>query len=63
MFLRSFFVDPFGFSLSINTLNKMLKYPKTELLINFMYRYISMAINNDANEDNMNKLFGTSNSK
>lgn len=55
-----FFVDPFGFSLSINTLNRMLKYPKTELLINFMYRYISMAINNDANEDNMNKLFGTS---
>ena len=38
------FVDPFGFSLSMELLNSLLMFPGVELLINFMYRYVDMAI-------------------
>ena len=52
------FVDPYGFDLSMNLLNRMLKLPRCELLINFMYRYINMAINQPVQSSNMDSLFG-----
>ncbi len=56
-----FFVDPFGFKLSLKILNRILSYRYNEILINFMYRYINIAINNPnhGQEENLNNLFGT----
>ena len=54
------FVDPYGFSLSMEFLNKFLGFPASELLINFMFRYIDMAITHDEQDDNMDTLFGSS---
>jgi three-Cys-motif partner protein len=33
-----FFIDPFGYSLDFEVLEKMMSYPKNELLINFMFK-------------------------
>ncbi len=52
------FVDPYGFSLSMDFLNQILSFPTTELLINFMYRYIDMAITHEGQDENMDRLFG-----
>lgn len=54
------FVDPYGFSISMKFLNEILQFPATELFVNFMYRYVDMAIRHTGHEDNMNALFGTS---
>lgn len=54
------FVDPFGFTLPMRLLNQLLAFPKCELLINFMIRYVDMAIRGDAdNSQNLDKLFGS----
>ena len=52
------FVDPFGFTLSMELLNDLLAFPSCELLINFMYRYVDMAIHHPAQASNMDSLFG-----
>jgi three-Cys-motif partner protein len=52
------FVDPYGFKLSMDLLNDLLGFPQCELLINFMYRYVDMAIHNPAQAANMDSLFG-----
>jgi three-Cys-motif partner protein len=52
------FVDPYGFSISMDFLNEILSFSTTELLINFMYRFIDMAITHDDQTENMNALFG-----
>jgi hypothetical protein len=54
------FVDPYGFSLSMNLLNTLLSFPKCELFINFMYRYVEMAIFQEDQATNMDNLFGFS---
>ena len=54
------FVDPYGFSLSMNLLNTLLSFPKCELFINFMYRYVEMAIFQEEQATNMDNLFGSS---
>ena len=54
------FVDPYGFKLSISLLNDFLQYGQSELLINFMYRYINMAIAHESQSANMDELFGCS---
>lgn len=53
------FIDPYGFSLSMDLMNMLLSFPQSELFINFMFRYVDMAIRNDTQEDNMNRLFGS----
>ena len=53
------FIDPYGFTLSMQLMNRILSYPKSELLINFMFRYVDMAIHNEPQKENLNKLFGT----
>lgn len=52
------FVDPYGFSLSMDLLNNLLSFRQCELLVNFMYRYIDMAIHRDVQASNMDSLFG-----
>lgn len=52
------FVDPYGFTLSMDLLNDLLSFEKCELLINFMYRYVDLAIHLDPQSANMDSLFG-----
>ena len=52
------FVDPYGFQLSMELLNSLLQFRGCELLINFMYRYIDLAIHNPDQANNMDTLFG-----
>src|SRR3990172_12108658 len=53
------FVDPYGFTISMGLLNQFIAFPTCELLVNFMYRYIDMAIHQPAQADNMDALFGS----
>lgn len=52
------FIDPYGFNLSMDLMNMLLSFSQSELFINFMLRYVDMAIQNGTQEDNMNRLFG-----
>ncbi len=52
------FVDPYGFSISVDLLNEILSFPATELLVNFMYRYVDMARTHSDQYENMELLFG-----
>lgn len=54
------FVDPYGFTLSMDLLNDLLAFPNCELLVNFMYRYVDLAIHQPSQSANMDALFGTS---
>jgi three-Cys-motif partner protein len=54
------FVDPYGFVLPMNLLNDLLSFSRCELLINFMYRYVDMAIRHESQAANMDALFGSS---
>src|SRR5690606_19910537 len=45
-------------TLSMDLLNALLRIPQFELLINFMYRYVDMAMRLPAQEHNMDRLFG-----
>ena len=53
------FVDPYGFKLSMQFMNRLLDAGRTEVLINFMYRYVDMAVHRDSTAPILNKLFGT----
>src|SRR5207247_8054784 len=53
------FVDPYGFKLSMPLLNRFLKAGKTELLVNFMFRYVDMAMYKEDKKSILNELFGT----
>ena len=52
------FVDPYGFKLSMDLLNSLLRFRGCELLINLMYRYINMATTRPEHSSNMDALFG-----
>ena len=52
------FVDPYGFTLSMELLNDLLAFRSCELLINFMFHYVNMAIHHPAQASNMDSLFG-----
>lgn len=54
------FIDPYGFSISMAFLNQLLAFRTCELLINFMYRYVDMAMHQPAQSTNMDNLFGCS---
>jgi three-Cys-motif partner protein len=54
------FLDPYGFTLSMDLLNELLRFPRCELLINFMYRYVDMAMKHQPQASNLNSLFGCS---
>ena len=53
------FIDPFGFTLSMRLMNRILRAGRTETLINFMYRYVAMAVRVPDKATILNDLFGT----
>jgi three-Cys-motif partner protein len=53
------FVDPYGFKLSMGLLSRLKSFERCELFVNFMWRYIDMAMHHDAQEQNMDALFGS----
>lgn len=54
-----FFVDPFGFTIKISTLKRIMNLRKQEILLNFMYNGINRFLSLSQNEKIMNDLFGT----
>lgn len=54
------FIDPFGFKLSMQFMNRLLNAGRTETLINFMYRYVDMALRVPDKSTILNELFGSS---
>jgi len=52
------FVDPYGFKLSMQLLTQLKAFERCELFVNFMWRYVDMAIANPTQEKNMDALFG-----
>ena len=53
------FVDPYGFKLPGRLLAQLKAFPRCELFITFMWRWVDMAIRNPAHSDNMDALFAT----
>lgn len=53
------FVDPYGFTLSMKLLSQLQAFDRCELFVNFMWRFVDMAIANPALEESMNSLFGS----
>lgn len=56
-----FFIDPFGFSLDFDDIKDIMKFQKNEMVINFMYDYISRFINTTDNpklEERYDRFFG-----
>ena len=51
------FVDPYGFKLPGKLLAQLKEFPKCELFITFMWRWIDMALHHPAQEGNMDALF------
>ncbi|MDT9719112.1 three-Cys-motif partner protein TcmP [Paenibacillus sp. ClWae2A] len=52
------FVDPFGYNLSFELIQKLMDNPKCEVFINFMYEFINRFIKRNGQEAVMTKLFG-----
>ena len=53
------FIDPYGFKLSMHFINRLLSAGRTEPLINFMYRYVDMAVPREPMASILDSLFGT----
>jgi len=53
-----FFIDPFGYNFSMNTLTRILKEPLVELFINFMIYDIVRHCENEKFYTHMERLFG-----
>lgn len=56
-----FFVDPFGFSIKIETLKRIMKRPKTEIFLNFMFNGVSRFLKLRQFEKIFDNLFGSQN--
>lgn len=58
------FIDPFGYSQTpMNTISRIMKNARCEVLINLMHDFINrfLSFDNDANRGHLDRLFGTSN--
>ena len=53
-----FFVDPYGHPLTIPILNRILRLPRTEALINFMWFRVNMDASNSVKEHLVDEMFG-----
>lgn len=51
-----FFLDPYNYQLSMELMKKILSNPRSEILVNFMTRYVGLAIEKNQ-EENLNLLF------
>jgi three-Cys-motif partner protein len=54
-----FFIDPFGFSIRYATLERIMRVPKSEMFINFMFNAVNRFLSAHAVEENMTALYGT----
>ncbi len=56
-----FLIDPFGFSIKIKTIERIMAFEKAEVLINFMYNAINRYVkhHNDKINQRYDELFGT----
>ncbi len=52
------FIDPFSFRLPTDKLAELLARSRCEMVINFMWRYVDMALHNPSQAGNMDALFG-----
>ena len=52
-------IDPFGFSLKIKTIERIMKLKKSEIIVNFMYNSIQRWTTNPESEKVFTDLFGT----
>jgi len=54
-----FFIDPFGYSgFTMDTMERILKHPRTELFINFMHYDINRFLQTDHSQEHLQSLFG-----
>ena len=53
------FVDPFGYRLPIEKLRLIREQSQCELLVNFMWRYVDMALQDHTKAQHMESLFGS----
>ncbi|WP_339063624.1 three-Cys-motif partner protein TcmP [Tepidibacillus marianensis] len=53
------FIDPFGYNLPFELIQRLMKYEKCEVFINFMYEFINRFIQRDGQDSVMTRLFGT----
>src|SRR3989339_741093 len=58
-----FFVDPFGFTIKMATLRRIMERQRTEILLTFMYNSITRFLKSEHIEDILNQLFGCDNWK
>jgi len=56
-----FFVDPFGYKIKYSTLQRIMKIPKSEIFLNFMFNSINRAVSNPSQENIIDELYGTAN--
>ncbi len=54
------FYDPYSFLMPLDKMTRLLSESKCEILINFMWRYLNLAINNDqpGQNERLNSMFG-----
>ncbi|MDO8281923.1 MAG: three-Cys-motif partner protein TcmP [Thermodesulfovibrionia bacterium] len=52
-----FFIDPFGFKIKFQTLQRIMAIPKSEILLNFMFTQVNRFLIDEL-EDTLNDLFG-----
>lgn len=52
------FIDPFGYNLPFELIQKLMQNDKCEVFINFMYEFINRFIARDGQENVMSRLFG-----
>ena len=53
-----YYVDPYGHPLAIPIINKILKKPRAEALVNFMFSWINRDVSNPRMRDQVNEMFG-----
>ena len=52
-------IDPYGINVDFSTIKRIMEIPKTEILFNFMYNFLSRFLTNEPNTENINKLYGS----
>ena len=55
-----FFIDPFGFSIKLADMIDIMKFPKNEMFINFMYDHVSRFLEKEDLHSTYDDFFGTS---
>lgn len=53
------FVDPFGYSLPLDKIATLLRNLKCEIFINFMWRFVDMAIHDPGKSTSLTAMFGS----